>query len=248
MKFHDMKLRNANDQKISLRKIILKVFPHTVPVLTGYLVLGAAYGMLMNSIGYSWIWTLVASLTTYAGSMQFVAVSLLAAGFNPLNTALMTLMVNARHIFYGLAMLKKFDNTGKFKPYLIFGLTDETFSVLSANEPPTGVSDKHYAFAVTLLNHIYWVGGSVAGNLLAGVLPVSTNGLDFALTALFTVIFIDQWRAAARKIPALLGIIASVTALLIFGSDHFVIPALFIILVMVSLGRHRLDPEGRELQ
>jgi 4-azaleucine resistance transporter AzlC len=222
-------------------------FPLTLPVLTGYLVLGAAYGMLMDSIGYGWGWTFLASLTTYAGSMQFVAVSLLAAGFNPFNTALMTLMVNARHIFYSLSMLSRFEGTGKIKPYLIFGLTDETFSVLSANQAPEGINSKQFVLSVTLLNHIYWVSGSVLGNLIGSLLPISTKGLEFALTALFVVIFLDQWRTVAHRIPALIGIAGSLLALWLFGPGHFIIPALFIILIAITAARRWLDPKERVL-
>lgn len=222
-------------------------FPLTLPVLTGYLVLGAAYGMLMDSIGYGWGWTFFASLTTYAGSMQFVAVSLLAAGFNPLNTALMTLMVNARHIFYSLSMLRRFEGMGKIKPYLIFGLTDETFSVLSANQTPEGIKPESFALSITLLNHIYWISGSVLGNLIGSMLPISTKGLEFALTALFVVIFLDQWRAVAHRIPAMIGIASSLLALWIFGPGHFIIPALFIILIAITAARRWLDPKERAL-
>ena len=203
--------------------------------------------MLMDSIGYNWAWTLLASLTTYAGSMQFVAVSLIAAGFNPLNTALMTLMVNARHLFYSLSMLKRFEGMGRIKPYLIFGLTDETFSVLSANAAPEGIDDKDFALAVTVLNHLYWVCGSVLGNLLGSLLPVQTAGLDFALTALFVVIFIDQWKTAAHRIPALIGIFSSLLALWLFGPGHFIIPTLFIILVVIIAARRHLDPKEHAL-
>ncbi|NLW12848.1 MAG: branched-chain amino acid ABC transporter permease [Clostridiaceae bacterium] len=231
------------DLRIALRK----AFPLTMPVMTGYLVLGAAFGMLMDSIGYNWFWTFVASLTTYAGSMQFVAVSLLAAGAGPLNVAVMTLMVNARHIFYGISMLGKFEGLGEIRGYLIFGLTDETFSVLSANEVPEGVDKRSFLLAVTLLDHIYWISGSVAGNLLGSALQINTHGLEFVLTALFTVIFIDQWRMKTSRLPALIGVVTSVAALLLFGPGHFIIPALFMILIAVAAGRKLLDRERSEL-
>ena len=226
---------------------VKKALPLTAPVMTGYLVLGAAFGMLMDSIGYNWFWTFVASLTTYAGSMQFVAVSLLAAGSGPLAVAVMTLMVNARHIFYGISMLGKFEGMGKARAYLIFGLTDETFSVLSANEVPEGLLKRDFLLAVTLLDHLYWICGSVAGNLLGSALQINTHGLEFVLTALFTVIFIDQWRMTASRLPALIGVVTSVAALLIFGPGHFIIPALFMILIAVAAGRKLLDRERSEL-
>jgi len=239
-RFSAMVLR---DFRIALRKAL----PLTVPVMTGYLVLGAAFGMLMESIGYNWLWTFAASLTTYAGSMQFVAVSLLAAGAGPLSVAVMTLMVNARHVFYGISMLGKFEGLGMIRGYLIFGLTDETFSVLSANDAPEGVDRRSFLLAVTLLDHIYWISGSVAGNLLGSALKINTHGLEFVLTALFTVIFIDQWRMAASRLPALFGVIASTAALILFGPQHFIIPALFIILIMVTASRKLLDKERSEL-
>ncbi|MDD2373967.1 MAG: AzlC family ABC transporter permease [Eubacteriales bacterium] len=222
-------------------------WPLTIPVLTGYLVLGAAYGVLMDSIGYGLGWTFLASLTTYAGSMQFVAVSLLAAGFNPVNTAVMTLMVNARHIFYGLSMLGRFEGMGRAKAYLIFGLTDETFSVLSAHEAPEGIDKRSFVLAVTLLDHFYWVSGGVIGSLLGGALEISTQGLEFVLTALFTVIFLDQWRVVANRLPALMGIIASLMALWVFGPSNFIIPTLLIILGSVAAGRKLLDRKAVEL-
>lgn len=226
---------------------VKKALPLTAPVMTGYLVLGAAFGMLMDSIGYNWFWTFVASLTTYAGSMQFVAVSLLAAGAGPFDVAVMTLMVNARHIFYGISMLGKFEGMGKARAYLIFGLTDETFSVLSANEVPEGVLKRDFLLAVTLLDHLYWICGSVTGNLLGSALQINTHGLEFVLTALFTVIFIDQWRMTASRLPALIGVVASIVALLIFGPGHFIIPALFMILIAVAAGRKLFDRERSEL-
>lgn len=235
-----MKLKGA----ISILK---SVFPLTVPVMTGYLVLGAAFGMLMDSIGYNWIWTAAASLTTYAGSMQFVAVSLLAAGAGPLNVAVMTLMVNARHVFYGISMLGKFEGLGKIRAYLIFGLTDETFSILSANQAPEGVDRRSFLLAVTLLDHLYWICGSIIGNVLGSALQLNTHGLEFVLTALFTVIFIDQWRLRVSRIPALIGVVTSIAALLLFGPRNFIIPALFLILVAVTAGRKLLDPERSEL-
>ena len=164
-------------------------FPATIPVLTGYLCIGMAYGLLMANAGYGVFWALLLSLLCYAGSMEFVAVSLLTAGFDPVQALLMALMINARHAFYGLSMLEKYRGTGWARPFLIFSLTDETFSLVSTLEPPDGVTRRDFYFWISLLDYLYWQVGSVLGALIGGLLPFDTTGLDFALTALFIVLF-----------------------------------------------------------
>lgn len=218
-------------------------FPLTIPVMTGYLVLGAAFGILMNSKGYSYFWTIFASLFIYAGSMQFVSVSLLAMGFHPFYACIMTWMVNARHLFYGISMLTKFKGTGTYKPYLIFGLTDETFSVLCLAEPPEGIDKGRFMFMITLLNHFYWVLGSVLGCLLGRLIEFNTRGIDFVLTALFAVIFINQWKAAKNHAPVLIGVVTSITCRLLFGAENFIIPTMAIILLLVTFLQKKIDKE-----
>ncbi len=216
-------------------------FPYTIPVLTGYLVLGTAYGILMNSKGFSLFWIIIASVFVYAGSMQFVSVALLATGFDPLGAFLMTLAVNARHIFYGISMLQQYRGIGKIKPYLIFSLTDESFSILCSAKTPEGVEDKWFYLFVSLLDHLYWITGSIIGGILGSLIHINTKGIDFVLTALFVVILINQWQSTTNHIPALLGIASAILCRLIFGTNDFIIPSMICILLFVTLLRKPLD-------
>lgn len=216
-------------------------FPHTLPVFTGYLVLGTAFGILMNSKGYSSIWVVLVSLFIYAGSMQFVAISLIASGFHPLYACLMTLMVNARHLFYGISMLSKFKGMGKKKPYLIFGLTDETFSILCSTEPPEEVDKGWFMLFVTLLDHGYWVMGSLIGSILGNFITFNTKGIDFVLTALFVVIFINQWKSSKNHVPVLIGIVSSILCRLVFGAANFIIPSMLLIILLVTLLQKKIE-------
>ena len=210
-------------------------FPYTIPVMAGYLVLGTAYGILMNSKGLSLIWILVASIFVYAGSMQFVAVSLLASAFDSLGAFLMTLMVNARHLFYAISMLGKYRGSGRIKPYLIFSLTDETFSIVCSAEPPQGTSRKWFYFFISLLDHSYWIAGSVLGGILGSLIEFDTKGIDFVLTALFVVILINQWRLTKNHLPAMIGIASALLCRIIFGASNFIIPSMLLILLLMTL-------------
>jgi len=209
--------------------------PHTLPVFTGYIVLGAAYGILMDSKGFSLLWIILASVFVYAGSMQFVAVALLAAGFDPLGSILMTLAVNARHLFYGISMLDQYRGVGRMKPYLIFTLTDETFSIVCSALPPEGVERKWFYFFISLLDHIYWISGSILGGLLGSMINFNTKGIDFVLTALFVVILINQWKSTANHLPAIIGIVSAVLSRILFGPSDFIIPAMISILFFVTV-------------
>lgn len=215
-------------------------FPHTLPILAGFAFLGASYGIFMHSQGFSVWWTLLMSSTIFAGSMEFVTVSLLTTAFQPLYALLLALMVNARHLFYGISMLDKYKDAGKKKWYLIFGLCDETFSILVSTEPPEGVDNGWFQFFVTLLNQCYWVGGAVLGGLLGSLIAFPTKGIEFVMTALFVVIFIDQWRSQKRHLPAVVGVAASVCSLLVFKADSFIVPAMLLILVCLTLLRKPL--------
>lgn len=214
--------------------------PHTLPVLTGYAFLGLAYGILMNSKGYGLIWTLLMSVLVFAGSAQYVAITALTTTFNPVAALLITLMVNARHLFYGISTLGIYRDLGRLKPYLIFGLTDETFSIVCSAQPPAGISRRWFYFFVTLLDHAYWVLGSVAGALLGNVLKFNTKGLDFVLTALFVVILVSQWQSQKNHLPALIGIGASFAMLLVFGPGQFIIPAMGLILLLLAVLRQKM--------
>lgn len=215
-------------------------FPATIPVLTGYLCIGMAYGLLMANAGYGIFWALLLSLLCYAGSMEFVAVSLLTAGFDPVQALLMALMINARHAFYGLSMLEKYRGTGWARPFLIFSLTDETFSLVSTLEPPDGVTRRDFYFWISLLDYLYWQMGSVLGALIGGLLPFDTTGLDFALTALFIVLFLEQWRKREKRPAALIGLGCTAVSLAVVGADRLVIPAMVLILAVLLGGRNKL--------
>lgn len=215
-------------------------FPTTIPVLTGYLCIGMAYGLLMANAGYGVFWALLLSLLCYAGSMEFVAVSLLTAGFDPVQALLMALMINARHAFYGLSMLEKYRGTGWARPFLIFSLTDETFSLVSTLEPLDGVTRRDFYFWISLLDYLYWQVGSVLGALIGGLLPFDTTGLDFALTALFIVLFLEQWRKRENRPAALIGLGCTAVSLAVVGADRLVIPAMVLILAVLLGGRNKL--------
>ena len=215
-------------------------FPATIPVLTGYLCIGMAYGLLMANAGYGVFWALLLSLLCYAGSMEFVAVSLLTAGFDPVQALLMALMINARHAFYGLSMLEKYRGTGWARPFLIFSLTDETFYLVYTLEPLDGVTRRDFYFWISLLDYLYWQMGSVLGALIGGLLPFDTTGLDFALTALFIVLFLEQWRKRENRPVALIGLGCTAASLAVVGADRLVIPAMVLILAVLLGGRNKL--------
>lgn len=225
-----------------IKKTLKTAFFKSLPIMAGYIVLGTGFGILLTSKGYARWWALLMSLTIYAGSMQYVAIDLLTAGASLISTALMTLMVNARHLFYGVSMLSRYRDTGKAKPYLIFALTDETYSLVCSDELiPSGVDKKRYFLFVSLLNQFYWVLGSVIGGLLGSFLTFNTNGIDFAMTALFVVIFTEQWEKNKNHIPALIGVISSVLCLILFGAQRFLIPAMLLISALLLLLRKSIE-------
>ncbi|MDO4975635.1 MAG: AzlC family ABC transporter permease [Eubacteriales bacterium] len=226
------------------KKTLLYSFRSSLPVMAGYVVLGIGFGILLESKGYGILWAFAMSLFIYAGSMQYVAIDLLAVGANLITVAIMTLMVNIRHIFYGITMLLKYKDTGKEKPYLIFALTDETFSLVCSPDLPEGVDRKKYYFFVSLFNQIYWITGSLIGNILGNVIPFSTKGIDFSMTALFLVILFGQWESTKEHKPALTGILISVICLLIFGADSFLIPSMIgITIALFGLKRFMKEEE-----
>lgn len=222
-------------------KALKAAFPYTLPVMTGYLFLGMAFGILLDSKGYHFGWAILMSVFIYAGSMQYVAINLLTMAFNPMNAFIMTLMVNARHLFYGLSLLGKFREAGKKKPYLMFGLTDETFSILCATNPPQGVNRGWFMFFVTFLNQSYWIIACALGGILGSMVSFNTKGIDFVMTALFVVIFLEQWKSQKQHAPALIGIGATVLCLLVFGPNRFIIPSMALIIAVFSLFRKPLE-------
>ena len=212
-------------------------FKQSVPIMAGYIVLGMGFGILLESKGYGVLWAIAMSVFIYAGSMQYVAINLITGGASLIATALMTLMVNARHLFYGISMLDKYKNTGKYKPYLIFALTDETYSLVCSGKIPEGVDRNKYYFLVSLFDQVYWLIGSVIGSVVGSVLNFNTAGIDFSMTALFLVVFVDQWKSTKDHASAIAGVAASVVCLLIFGAGNFVIPAMISITVILLLMR-----------
>lgn len=216
-------------------------FVRSLPIMAGYIVLGLGFGVLLQSKGYGVGWALAMGGLIYAGSMQYVAIDLLAGGASLISAALMTLMVNARHLFYGISMLERYKDTGAVKPYLIFALTDETYSVVCSGDVPDGVDRKKYYFWVSLLDQFYWVVGCVAGALLGSVLPFDTTGIDFSMTALFLVVMVEQWRSTRDHTPALVGLGVSLVCLLIFGSSNFLIPSMIGITAALTLLRGTME-------
>lgn len=227
-----MGFEKGKKMKKEKKELLKFVFYKTVPVMTGYLFLGAAYGVLMSVSGFSPWWAIAMSVFVYAGSLQYVGVNLLTAAASPFTAFLMGLMINARHIFYGISMLDKYSKAGKEKPYLIAGLTDETFSVVCSLEVPKNQSASHVYFLITLVNHLYWIVGTAAGAFLGEFVPFDTTGIDFALTALFTVIFVDQWKSTKDHRGAVLGVLATALCLLIFGSEIFIPVSMGVIVVV----------------
>lgn len=219
-------------------------FKQSVPIMAGYIVLGMGFGVLLKSKGYGVLWAIAMSVFIYAGSMQYVAINLITGGASLIATALMTLMVNARHLFYGISMLDKYKNTGKYRPYLIFALTDETYSLVCSGKIPEGVDRNKYYFLVSLFDQVYWVIGSVIGSVVGSVLNFNTVGIDFSMTALFLVVFVEQWKSTKDHASAITGVAASVACLLFFGAGNFVIPAMISITVILLLMRKfRKDSE-----
>ena len=227
-----------------MRKKIKKSFIDTIPVLTGYLVLGFGFGIILKASGYGILLAFIMSLLIYAGSMQYVAIGLLTGGASLFTAALTTLMVNARHLFYGISMLGKYKNVGKRKPYLIFALTDETYSLVCGNNPDIPPENsKDYYFYVSLFNHIYWVTGSVLGAVAGSVIEFNSRGIDFALTALFLTVFIEQWLTSQKHTPAVIGVVISAVCLIIFGSENFLIPAMLVIALLLCLHKEECENE-----
>ena len=225
--------------KRSAPSVLRKAFAATVPVMAGYIVLGIGFGIIMRTKGYGVIWSFLMAALVYAGSMQYVAIDLMCAGASLITLAITTLMVNARHLFYGISMVDKYKNTGRKKPYLIFALTDETYSLVCSD---TGLCEKDYriyCLLVSLFDQCYWVTGCTLGALLGAAIPFNTEGIDFALTALFVTIVVEQWLSTKDHLPAIIGIAASVICLAVFGADKFLIPTMLLIALALTLLRRR---------
>lgn len=224
-----------------MKKNIKNAFIKSLPVMAGYIVLGIGFGILLKKAGYGLFWSFLMSLTIYAGSMQYVAVSLLTSGASLLSVALTTLMVNARHLFYGISMIDKYEGAGKKKPYLIFSLTDETYSILCNEEPLEKQNWHSYSLFVSLFNQSYWILGCVLGSVLGTVVTFDTAGIEFSMTALFVTVFVEQWLTTKNHLPAVIGLICSIVCLILFGASNFLIPTMISITIVLLCVKNSLE-------
>ncbi len=230
-----------------MKKTLKYAFLRSLPVMAGYLVLGFGFGIIAEESGYGILWAFLMSTFIYAGSMQYVAVDLLTSGASLIASALTTLMVNSRHLFYGVSMIRPYQRSGLLKPYLIFGLTDETYSLVCTGDAPCGdINFRSYSFFLTLFNQSYWIAGSLLGALVGAKLPIDFTGIEFAMTALFITIFVEQWRSSKNHLPQIIGVASSVICLLIFGKDGFLIPAMISISTLLLVGRRFVEREVRQ--
>ncbi len=227
-------------------KAFKAAFPYTLPILTGFWFLGLAYGIYMSISGFPFTYPLVMSMVIFGGSLEFVAVEMLLSPFAPLAALTMAVLIQARHLFYGLSMLEKFKGMGLKKFYLIFGLCDETFSINYTADIPEGVDKGWFMFFVTLLNQIYWVSAATTGGLIGSHLPFDTEGLSFVMTAMFVVIFLEQWAKDKRHASAFIGLIAAIVCLLVFGSDSFMIPTMITVIALLTLLRRPFEKAEQE--
>lgn len=229
-----------------IRKALKAAFPKTIPIFAGFWFLGLSYGILMNINGFSFVYPMLMSLTIFGGSLEFIAVSMLMSSYAPLQTFLITLMIQARHLFYGISMLEKYKGTGWKKPYLIFGMCDESFSINYSADIPEDVDKGWFMFFVTLLDHMYWFTGSTIGGLLGNLIKFNTDGLSFVMTAMFVVIFLDQWLKEKQHISSVIGIGISLLCLILFGRDNFMIPTMICIIVMLTVFKNAIvKKEGK---
>ncbi len=231
-------------EKGVLRKAFKAAFPHTIPIMTGFLFLGMTYGIYMNVSGFGFWYPMLMSMTIFAGSMEFVTVSMLLGAFHPMEALTMTLMINARHLFYGISMLDKYKNTGLKKLYLIFGMCDESFSINYTADIKEDVDKGWFMFWVTVLNQFYWVLGSTLGGIFGSFIKFNTEGLEFVMTALFVVIFLEQWLKEKNHTGAIVGLVISVLCLILFGRDDFIIPAMLGILGVMTFLRKPMEKGG----
>lgn len=233
-----------SQKKKALYRAFRAAFPHTIPIFAGFWFLGLTYGIYMNVSGFSFWYPMLMSLTIFAGSMEFVTVSMLLSAFHPLQALAMTLMINARHLFYGISMLDKYKETGLKKFYLIFGMCDESFSINYTAAVPADVDKGWFMFFVTLLNHFYWFFGATLGGICGSLLHFNTEGLDFVMTAMFVVIFLEQWLKEKNHTSAVLGLLLSVLCLSLFNAERFMIPSMLSILTALTLLRRPLEKGG----
>lgn len=231
-------------EKKKYRKAFAAAFPYTIPIFAGFCFLGMTYGIYMNVSGFSFWYPMIMSITIFAGSAEFIAANLLLGAFHPIQALTVTLIINARHLFYGISMLDRFKNTGWKKIYLIFGMCDESFSINYTAQIPPEVDRGLFMFFVTLLNHFYWFLGATLGGIFGSLIQFNTEGLDFVMTAMFVVIFLEQWLKENNHLSSVLGLGISLICLIIFGADNFLIPAMLLLLCVLTLLRGTFEKEG----
>ncbi len=229
---------SKNNAKI---KALAAAFPHTIPILAGFLFLGMTYGILITTEGFPFWFPILTSIFVFAGSAEFAGVSMLLGGFNPLQALAMTLMINARHLFYGISMLEKYKGMGAKKLYLIFGLCDESFSINCTADIPDDVDRGDFMFFVTLLDQLYWISGCTLGGIFGSFISFNTEGLDFVMTAMFVVIFLEQWLKEKSHISSLAGLAIPFLCLVIFGADKFIIPSMIALVFALALLRRPIE-------
>lgn len=234
-------------KKQKLLRSLKFAFPKTLPIFAGFWFLGLSYGIYMNVSGFSFVYPMLMSLTIFGGSLEFVAVAMLLSPFAPVQTFIMTLMIQARHLFYGISMLEKYKDTGWKKFYLIFGMCDESFSINYSTEIPEDIDKGWFMFFVTLLNHMYWFTGSTIGGILGSLITFNTEGISFVMTAMFVVIFLDQWLKEKQHYSSLIGVLVSVICLVIFGADSFLIPTMACIVCLLTFFRKPIEKRGDRL-
>lgn len=227
-------------------KALKAAFPYTIPVMLGYLFIGIAFGVLFENKGYNFLWAILTSTLVYAGSMQYIAVNFFTGGISLLSIAFITLMVNIRHVFYGLSMIDKFKDMGKLKIYMIFALTDETYSLLCLTDTPPNINKNYFLFFIALLNQSYWIMGSFIGSVAGSLITFNSEGIDFAMTALFVVIFVEQWLFCTSHIPAITGILITAICLIIFGTNNFLLPSMILILIVLTGFRKNIESKISE--
>ncbi|MBP3385717.1 MAG: AzlC family ABC transporter permease [Candidatus Methanomethylophilaceae archaeon] len=225
-----------------MTKAMRKAFPYTIPVLVGYVFMSFAFGVMFTEQGYSVLWAILMRIVVYAGSGQYLAVNFFVPGVSLLQAAFLTIMVNIRHVFYGLSLVERYNRVGFLKRlYLIFGMTDETYSLVCTTNIPDDVDEGKFLLSITLLNQLYWIGGTIVGSLASTAIPFNSEGIEFAMTALFIVLFVELWCKRSNRYPELVGVMASILCLVIFGADGFILPTMILIIAILMINRNRLD-------
>ena len=238
---------NMTGKKKRIFRAFRAAFPYTIPIFAGFWFVGLTYGIYMNVSGFSFWYPMLMSLTIFAGSIEFVVVNMLRGAFNPLQALVMTLMINARHLFYGISMLDKYRNKGWKKGFLIFGMCDESFTINYTAKIPEDVDEGWFMFFVTLLNYLYWFSGATLGGIFGSLLKFNTEGLDFVMTAMFVVIFMEQWLKEKNHVSSLLGLGLSLLCLLAFGAENFMIPAMLAVIGVLTLLRKPIEKESGDV-